>query len=52
MQQTMSQELIQTDREGRNVRFDSLMAITTYLSLQKGFLSALKGTSYSRDTEH
>ena len=45
----MCQELIQTDREGRNLRFDSLMV---YLSLQEGFLSVLKGTSYSRDTEH
>ena len=48
-QQTMWQELIQTDGEGRNVRSDSLMVD---LSLWEGFLSVLKGTSYSRDREH
>ena len=49
MQQTMWQELIQTDREMRNLRSDSLMAC---LSLLEEFLLVLKGTSYSRDTEH
>ena len=49
VQQTMWQELIQTDREGRNVCSDSLMV---YLSLYESFLYVLKGTSYSRDTEH
>ena len=44
----MWQELIQTDRERWNVRFHSLMV---YLSLQEGFISVLKSTSYSRDTE-
>ena len=35
VRQTMSQEIIQTDREGRNLYFDSLMI---YLSLQGSFL--------------
>ena len=48
-QQTMWQELIQTDRDGWNVRSDSLMVD---LSLWEGFLSVLKGTSYSRDRKH
>ena len=34
-QQTMWQEIIQIDREGRNVRSDLLML---YLSLKEGFL--------------
>ena len=46
--QTIWQEHTKTDKEWWNVSFDSLMA---YLSLW-GFLSFLKGTSYSRDKEH
>ena len=45
----MLQKLIQTDREGRNVCFDLMMV---YFSLERGFLSVLKGTSHSFDTEH
>ena len=45
----MWQEHIQTDRKGHNIRSDSLMV---YPSLQEGFLSVLKGTSYPRNTEH
>ena len=49
MQQAMWQGLIQTDREVRIVRSDSLVAC---LSLLEEFLLVLKRTSYSRDTEH
>ena len=45
----MYQELIQTDRKGRNVHSNSLMVS---LSLLQGFLTVLKGTSYFRDTKH
>ena len=47
-QQTVSQELIQTHRERRNLCFDSLMV---YLII-RSFLSVLKDGSYPRDTEH
>lgn len=40
---------IQTDREEQNVCSNSLKV---YISFQRGFLSFLKGTLYSRDTEH
>ena len=43
------QELFKTDRVGQNVRSNSLVV---YLSSQEGFLSVLKGTSYSRVTQN
>ena len=48
VQQKIRQKLIQADRKGRSVWSNSLMIF----QYKKGFLLVLKGTSYSRDTEH
>ena len=49
VQQAIWQILSQTDRDGWNVCFDSLMV---YLSLYRDFVLVLKVTSYFRDAEH